>query len=117
MAITEMPIRVLISSIVTSLQGSYLTPMSTPFPKPMPILRRSSEVEMKQSTMILAGLSSIVIASIIRIIIWVAMPRLDLQQLSMMFAGPTKLRAIAQMSHILRAKQRIEYTNITLHGA
>lgn len=117
MARTGMLIRILISSIVTSLQASYLTPTPAPFPTPMPILRRSSrDVETKHSSMILAGMSSTVIASIIRIIVRVATPRHDLQQLSMMFAGSTKLRAIAQMSHIHRAKQRIEFTKITVHG-
>lgn len=113
MVTTGMPIRVL-SSTVTSPKASYLTPMS--IPTPMPILRCSSEGEIKQSTIILAEMSSTGIASIIRIIISVTMPQLALRQPSMMFAGSTKLRVTAQMSHHLKAGQRIECTNIILHG-
>lgn len=124
MATTVMLIRALISSTVTSPQVSYLTPMSTPTPTPMPmpvptpmqILRLSSGGEIKQNTIILAEMSSIGRASIIRIIIWVAMPRLGLQQPSMMFASPTKLWATPQMSHCPKGKRRIECTNITRHG-
>lgn len=116
---TRMPIRVLISSTVTFPQASYLTPISTPIRTPirtpMPILRCSSGGEIKQSTMVLGGMSSTGVASIIRIIIWMAIPRLVLQQPSLMFTGSAKLRATAQMSHTPRAMQRIEYTNTTLH--
>lgn len=112
MATTAMPTRVL-NLAVTSPQAS--PPMPIPTRVSMP--RSNSESVVDQNRMNLAELSSIDIASIVRIISWVTMPKLALWQPSIMFTTSIKPRNTAQISQTTRVNQKSEHTNRTPHQA
>lgn len=111
MATTGMPTRAF--SWTGTLPPS-LTPISTPPTTRMPILRRSRRGETIQSTMTLEEMSSTGIASIIRTVTQAGMPRLALQQSSIVFTNPTELRVTAHISHSSRVKLTLESINTNL---
>lgn len=84
MVTTGMPTRVF-SSTGTLPPTSSPTPISTPPTTRMPILRRSRKSETLQVAITLEVMNSTGIASFIRTVTQAGMPRLALQQASMMF--------------------------------